>query len=382
MKHIALFILTATISCLAGAQPDSRFTEANSRFAFELFSNVVSGHQNSNVFVSPYSISSALAMTYAGARTETERQMRTAMHFDLGQLQTQQGFHDLNNAIIKNSDSLTINIANAVWSRITLNPGFVNITRKYYGSCLFQLINADSVNNWTKTHTMGMINKIVEPDDIADASVVLTNAIYFKGDWRNSFDKKKTFKSDFYTADKKSVQADFMHRKSDYRYYEDSLCQMIELPYKGNDISMFIILPESTSTVNQLAEHLNAAAFGSYCSQMRKNTVDLKLPKFSFAFFTPLNDALIKMGMPVAFSPEADFSGMATGLYIDKVLHKAFIQVDEKGSTAAAVTAVIMAKSIPLSYEFIADHPFIFIIRDNTTNSILFMGCVTDPTKS
>ncbi|HNX66982.1 MAG TPA: serpin family protein [Bacteroidales bacterium] len=382
MKHIALFILTAAISCFASAQPDSRFTEANNRFAFELFSNVVSGYQGNNVFVSPYSISSALAMTYAGARNETEKQMSAAMHFDLGKIKTQQGFSDLTNAITKASDSLTISIANAVWSRITLNPDFINVTRKYYGSCLFRYINADSINGWTKTHTMGKIDRIVTPDDVMDASVVLTNAIYFKGDWMKSFDVSKTFKSDFCIEDKKNVQADFMHRKSEYNYYEDSLCKMIELPYKGNDVSMIILLPEASTTASQLAVNLTADKFGSCRSQMKKKSVDLKLPKFSFTFFTPLNDVLIKMGMPLAFSSEADFSGMAPDLHIDKVLHKAFIQVDEKGSTAAAVTAVVMTKSIQLSYEFNANHPFIFIICDNRTSCILFMGYVNDPTKS
>lgn len=381
MKHIALFIMAATVSCFAGAQPDSRFTEGNNSFAFDLFSNVISSNQGSNVFVSPYSVSSALGMTYAGARTETEREMKTAMHFELGQLRTQQGFSDLNNIITKNSDSLTISIANAVWSRIPLNPDFLNITRKYYGSCLFNYIDADSVNGWTKTHTMGKIDKIVSPEDVRDASVVLTNAIYFKGDWLNSFDEKKTFRSDFTTEDKKSLQADFMHRKSDYNYYEDSVCKMIELPYKGRDVSMFILLPGSRTTISQMASGLSNGKFESYCQEMLKSNVDLKLPKFSFTFFTPLNDVLIKMGMPVAFTPGADFSGMAAGLHIDKVLHKAFIQVDEKGSTAAAVTAVVMTKSMPLSYEFNANRPFIFIIRDNRTHSILFMGCVTDPTK-
>jgi serpin B len=332
--------------------------------------------------MSPYSISSALAMTYAGARNETEKQMSEVLHFDLTQVNTHQGFSAINKELnrTKADAGIKLAIANALWKKKgPFNKGYMTLIKKYYDTSVFSIINADTINQWVKRKTYNKIDKLVTNDDVAGADLVLTNAIYFKGDWLQSFDVNGTKKAKFTTIDDKVIDVDMMSQCKTFNYFADDQCQVLELPYKGNSVSMIIMLPNQHISLADFVKNSNSKWFEDYCNKLSNETVEVSIPKFSFSATFTLNDALIKMGMKDAFTPNADFSGMSPGLYISIVKHKAFIEVNEKGSEAAAATAVVMTKSVFRMPNFTANRPFVFLIRDNKTNSILFIGSILNP---
>jgi len=379
-SHVIFVVLSGFISLTANAQPLEATVADNNAFAFEIFKKVFSA--KANVFISPYSISSALAMTYAGARNNTEAQMSKVLHFDLNQGNTHQGFSAINKMLNKTqaNDGIKLAVANAIWKKPgAFNKDYLALTKKYYGSSIFSIINADTINQWVKKKTYNKIDKLLTPGDVAGAELVLINAIYFKGDWLQKFDVKNTRKDKFTTIDNKNVDVDMMGQFDSFNYFADNQCQVLELPYKGKMVSMFILLPRMNISITDFEKNMNSKSFENYCNQLEKIGLEVEIPKFSFTSEFTLNDMLKKMGMTDAFSQTADFSGMAPGLFISLVKHKAFIEVNEKGSEAAASTAVVMAKSLPV--EFVANRPFIFLIRDNQTKSILFLGSVLNPVK-
>jgi serpin B len=371
-----LFIFSTSI-CAQTFSKEPTVT-GNNAFAFELFQKIF--NEKENIFVSPYSISSALAMTYAGARNNTEAQMSKVLHFDLNQVNTHQGFSAINAVLnmAQAKDSIKLSVANAIWKNPgAFNPEYLALTKKYYDSSVFSIINADTINKWVRTKTYDKIDKLVTSDDVAGAELVLTNAIYFKGDWLQQFDVQSTRKNKFTTAENKEVDVDMMHQFNSFNYFADSECQVLELPYKGKLLSMLIILPGEDIPITDFVHKMDSKSIENYSKKLRSIELQVKMPKFSFISEFILNDVLIKMGMPDVFNFTADFSGMGKGLRISLVKHKAFIEVNEKGSEAAAATAVVMTKSLPP--QFVANRPFIFLIRDNQTKSILFLGSISNP---
>ena len=356
----------------------------NNAFAFELFKNVF--EKESNVFLSPFSISSALAMTYAGARNETEKQMSKVLHFDLNQKNIHQGFFEINSELkkYKSNSEIELSIANAIWKRegSSFKKDFLDINKKYYSTDLFPLKGAKPINEWAAKNTRNKITEIVTEGDLSDATMVLTNAIYFKGDWLNSFNEKETQKSKFKTANGKEIDIDMMFQVNQVNYFEDENNQVIDLPYKGETMSMTIILPKETNSISKLSAALSVKLFTSYIKSLEEQEVNIYLPKFSFESEFHLENVLSIMGMPDAFNPgKADFTGMANGVFIGGIIHKAVIEVNEKGSVAAAVTAVVIRETSAVKQDifFNADHPFVIVIREKKTGSILFMGSVIEP---
>ena len=356
----------------------------NNAFAFELFKNVFD--EKANVFLSPFSISSALAMTYAGARNETEKQMSKVLHFDLNQKNTHQGFFEINSELkkCKSNSEIELSIANAIWKRegSSFKKDFLDINKKYYSTDLFPLKGAKPINEWAAKNTKNKITEIVTEGDLSDATMVLTNAIYFKGDWLNSFNEKETQKSMFKTANGKEIETDMMFQVNQVGYFEDENNQVIDLPYKGETMSMTIILPKESNSISKLSAALNVKLFTSYIKSLEEQEVNIYLPKFSFESEFHLESVLPIMGMVDAFYPgKADFTGMANDVFIGGIIHKAVIEVNEKGSVAAAVTAVIIKTTSALKQDifFNADHPFLIVIREKKTGSILFMGSVIEP---
>ena len=377
----ALLLILHTL--IVSGQTSKETVKGNNSFAFELFKNVFA--TDKNTFISPYSISSALAMTYGGARNETELQMSKVLHYDLNQTNTHQGFFELNSTLGKLSNDSTINlsIANALWKdeHWGFKQDYLDLAKRFYDASIFPLTGAKPINDWADKKTNGKIKEIVKDSDLANVRLVLTNAIYFKGDWLTKFDAKNTRKEKFKTLNGSSTDVDMMYQRSVVNYFEDEKNQILELPYKGETMSMIIILPKEINSIKNLVSSINTKQFSFYKSELRKQEVKIFLPKFSFTSEYRLENILPLMGMPDAFNQtKADYTGMSGGLSISKVIHKAFIELNEKGSEAAAVTAVIMVeKSARQEITFKADSPFMFFICDKQTESILFMGCVLNP---
>lgn len=384
LKH-CLFAALIPITCISANAQSAKTAEGNNMFAFEIFRQVFS--ENKNVFLSPYSISAALAMTYAGARNETELQMSKVFHFDLIQKNTHEGFFTINKNLdrFKNDTTIKLSIANALWKAeyCVFKPEYFELTKKYYNSSVFTLTNAKAINDWVKKETNNKIDELVTDQDLVAAKLVLTNAIYFKADWFVSFDKVNTKKDKFTTLEKKEIIVDMMFRKDDANYFEDEQNQVLELPYKGKSMSMFIILPKTGNSIETLVKDLDSKLFEDYVLKLKTENVNIFIPKFSYKSDFELNDVLVKMGMPDAFSSmAADFSGMSLNLYISKVKHQSFIEVNEQGSEAAAATVVIMRQNSAAIFKekiFRANRPFIYLIRDNQTKSILFIGSILNP---
>ena len=364
---------------------------ANNVFAFDLYKKAVT--KNKNLFLSPFSISSALAMTYAGAHAETKTQMSSALHFPENDLLIHQTFAAFQNRLaeIETKGAIQINTANSLWPQKGYDflTEFLDLLKKYYGVIITPLDFAASeqarslINNWVLEKTRSKIREII-PEGLLDGltRLVLVNAIYFKGDWDEQFDKKNTQPTSFFQTAENVKTIPMMHKKGRCGYYKTDGLQVLELPYSGKDISLLIFLPDEIEGLPELETNLNVENVKTWTSSLRHMEVRVFLPRFEITSSLNLTGILHNLGMVDAFG-KADFSGMdgTKQLYIAAVLHKAFIKVNEEGSEAAAATAVIMkTRSIPLPAPvFQADHPFLFIIRENNSGSILFIGRVYNP---
>jgi serpin B len=384
MKIPSTTILFVLLTLIVNAQSSNETVSGNNTFAFEFYRTLFS--VNENTFISPYSISSALAMTYAGAKNETERQMKNVMHYYIDQSNTHQGFFDINTSLEKSAKNpgMKLSVANALWKKenFQFKKDFLDLAKKYYDAAIYPLKGAKQINDWADKKTNGKIKEIVSEGDVSDAKLVLTNAIYFKADWLEQFKEKNTFKDRFHKLYGGDVEVQMMNRYGEVKYFEDNENKVIELPYKGEKLSMILILPNEKKSIMDLIPSIDQKKFAYYNSKLFKHEVSISIPKFSFETEYHLNKTLSGMGMIDAFNPDkADFSGMSTEqLYISDVIHKAFIEVNEKGSEAAAVTAVIMkTTSVERELVFYANRPFMFLICDMETKSILFMGSVMNP---
>jgi serpin B len=391
-----LFLALIHFPILITAQRPANVVEGNTRFAFSLFQAL--NTTASNQFYSPFSISTALAMTYAGARNETALQMNRTLHFDPGD-----NFHPafgqlLNKLEAGTSGAIRLNIANGMWAQKGygfLDPYFSLVVNKYHA----ELASADfsveterektrqEINLWVAQKTNDKIKGLLSKSDLDDLTrFVLVNAIWFYGDWELPFTRESTLPKDFSLLNGSTVNVPFMNRRDRYRYFEDARLKAIEIPYKDNKASMIIFLPVKDNGIADMAGAMEAGYYQEIMNSLQFNNVRLSFPKFKATSRFNLAQTLAAMGMPLAFSPGgADFSGMTgfRNLYISDVIHQAFINVDEKGTEAAAATAVVgrsmAAMPSPDVKYFIADHPFVFMIIDNTTGSVLFMGAMMNP---
>lgn len=370
-----------------------KVTADNTAFAADLYQQL--RKQEGNLFFSPYSISTALAMTYGGARGKTADEMAQTLHFEA----ENENFHEDYGKLIARlneqgeKDNYKLLIANALWGQKDfrfLDP-YLNLVKHNYDANL-ELVDyvtaaeaaRQTINTWVEDKTEEKIKNLIPAGALdAQTRLVLTNAIYFKGDWAEQFDKTETKPAPFYISAQETVQAQLMHRKGEYKYTQGDRLQVLQLPYKGDELSMLVLLPEERGT-GRLEEKLSAATLNEWTKNLRQSEVDVYLPKFKMNSRFELGKVLAQMGMPLAFSGQADFSGMTGGrdLFISQVIHKAFVDVNEEGTEAAAATGVVMRlTAAPMETpEFRADRPFIFVIKDNATGAILFMGRVANPT--
>jgi serine protease inhibitor len=364
----------------------------NNQFALELYQKLSAKDADKNVFVSPFSISTALAMTYAGGRNNTARQMESVLHFPAPQDKMHAAFAQLIQQTKSTPTSgYRLNIANALWGETGqhFEPAFLGLVGKYYkGGFKRQDFSvpdrsAKVINDWGEANTEGKIKDVVGPDDVpADTRLVLANAIYFKGEWAAKFDKAHTRTRPFSLNSGKAIDVQMMVQSVKFPVLDADDVQAVELSYAGAQLSMLVLLPKER--IDTFEKSLTPARLQAIQKEMRPDKVDLFLPQFQFKSSYHLAGELSAMGMKDAFTNgEADFSGMTGNrdFYIGDVIHQAFIDVNEEGSEAAAVTVVSMlGKSVGAEpMVFNANHPFLFIIIHKPTNSILFMGRVSIP---
>jgi len=378
---------------------------ANNQFAFDLYSKL---NKNENIFYSPYSISSALAMTYEGAKGQTADEMKSVFHFPKENI-LRPNFASIYNSVNKKSKACELKTGNALW--VQQNYGFLedytNRVEKYYGGKASNLDfvkqtekSRQTINSFIEEQTNNKIKNLI-PKGVLDSMtrMVLTNAIYFKGTWEWEFKKSKTSEQDFKITSNNIVKTPMMFMKPEkakFNYADLEKLQILELPYKGEDISMLILLPKQGENYNYKTDgvitynytlediELSSKKLNEYKSQMKETKLDaIYLPKFEFDTKYFMKETLSSLGMPTAFDAgNADFSGMtlAEQLFISQVIHQAYVKVDEKGTEAAAATAVVMEATAAMPRNvFKADHPFIFIIQEKQTGNILFLGKVIDP---
>lgn len=377
-----------------------KLADGNNAFALDIYQSLRSG--DGNLILSPYSISLALAMTYAGARGETESQMAIVLHFDQGQSATHSSFNALDLDLAQRGKTsagsdeqpMKLDIANAVWAEQSLPflQDYLDTIAVNYGAGihLADFVNQfdptrREINNWVSDQTEKKINDLLPDGSLnSDTRMVLVNAIYFKADWLNPFDPNSTGDAPFHLLNGPDVTVKMMNQDlHGVPYVQGDGYQAAELSYAGESAAMDIIVPDA-GHFEEFESAFNQGIFESILDNMQPAGVALGLPKFSFTKDFSLSDTLKDMGMPNAFDRNlADFSGM-TGkkdLFISDLIHKAFVAVDEKGTEAAAATAVIMQATgaMKLDVNLTVDRPFIFIIRDKDTGQILFIGHVLNP---
>ena len=354
------------------------------QLTFDLYEKL-SAKADGNLFLSPYSISSALAMVYGGARGETAAQMATTLRFG-GQGATHPAFSHLREKLnsVQEKGHVQLSVANSLWPQKEYKflPDYLALTKEFYGSEIIPLdFKTDTegarqeINTWVEGKTNERIKDLIPKGMLSPMTrLVLANAIYFKGDWARQFKPEHTRPAPFKLADGTTTEVPMMSQTAGFKLAHTPDFQALELPYEGGDLSMLILLPSEPGKLPDLdLETINGLGFNEMETMVQ-------LPKFKLESTFRLGDTLAAMGMPLAFSHQADFSGMtgSRDLFIDAVIHKTFVEVNEEGTEAAAATAVGMrATSMPPM--FIADHPFHFLIRENATGTILFIGRVTDP---
>ena len=386
---VAALAVPATMMAAGRAESTSMdtLTSGNTTFAVKLYREL--GTAEGNLFFSPYSISSALGMTYAGARENTAREMKDALHFELEQRELHPAFKKLNQELVTSARKADqkLSIANG----LSLTGGGVSeefkvLLKDNYDAELFAG-GLNKINGWVKQKTEGKIEKILETLD-PNSVCVLLNAVYFKGIWESQFKEMHTRDAPFKLSSRKQVTVPLMYQKSDFKILKKKDFQAAEIPYKGKRMSMIVLLPEDVDGLPKLEKQLTTQSLKEWLAELDERPsqeTELHMPKYKLETSYDLVPACTKLGMKDAFDTtgKADFRGMGWPkgeLWISQIKHKAFVEVNEEGTEAAAATAVEMATLSVRHYPvFRADHPFIFVIRENTTGSILFMGKLVDP---
>ncbi|NQT93467.1 MAG: serpin family protein [Lentisphaerae bacterium] len=371
------------------AAVQSELVEGNTTFALNLYRAL--SQEGGNLFFSPYSISLALAMTYAGARRETETQMKETLHFALPQRVLHPAFHGLDTDLMQRAsdvEGVQLSIANALWGQngYPFLSDFRDTLAESYDAPLRLTGFADAseearteINDWVSDATNGKIEDLMKPGSITPLTrLVLANAIYFKGTWKVQFDANRTEPAPFHRLDGSQVKVPMMRMREHFPYTEGRNYQAIELPYTGDALSMVILLPRA-GMFEDFEADLSIERLDAILAQMYPGKVQLAMPRFELTSEFSLADTLAQLGMPDAFTGAADFSGMdgTSDLFIGCVAHKAYVSVNEEGTETAAATGVSMTLSMPSMMTI--DHPFFFLIRDIETGTILFMGRVMDP---
>jgi serpin B len=412
MKHIpslTAYILSALLAIAwhASAMADGVNIEAmvqdNSKFGLELYRKLGVA-ESGNIFLSPFSVSNTLAIMYAGARGNTKDQMARTLKFSMNQDEVVHAFGTINSRLnqLKASGNIRIDTANSIWPQkgYDIAPQFFELVQRNYGEAIIPIDYGknpeearQTINQWIAKKTRETIKDMIPQGSLDQGTrLALASAIHFKGDWLGSFKPEDTSELDFWVTSERSVRSPMMTQTSDFKYAETESLQILEMPYVGNELSMLVVLPKEINGVKMVEDSLSAENLTKLRLQMSPTKVLIHIPKFKVNSTFFLAETLASMGMKDAFSrSKANFSGIAKNkknpLYLSTVIHKAFAEITEEGTEASASTVgdVVSMGVRPADppeppHKFRADHPFIFLIQENKTGSLLFIGKITNPT--
>jgi serpin B len=406
---LATFAAISTLGCNLGeSQPlpsptgstqpvtnqpiNSKLVAANTQFGFKLYSELLKRNKSENVFVSPTSVAIALSMTYNGADGVTQAEMAKALQVQgVTIAQLNQANANLKVSLEGADPKVELAIANSLWAdqKFPVNPTFIKDNQTFYRAEVKNLSFADpsaasTINAWVNQNTRGKISQILDRVS-PDQAMILINATYFKGQWSDRFDPQQTQERPFFLTPTNSKQHPMMRQKGTYRYAETPQFQAISLPYGKGRLSFYVFLPKSNSSLAALHQNLTAANWQTWMPSFSQQEGTIQLPKFKLSYESELKETLSALGMKSAFDPTtANFSKLSsTPTKIDRVKHKTFVEVNEEGTEAAAVTGVgitsTSARIEPKPFEMVVNRPFFCTIRDNQTGEILFMGSIVNP---
>jgi serpin B len=393
MKKTVILSIFIIASSMISAQDFAKQVDMNNEFCFDFYSYV--SDTDENLFISPFSVSTALAMTYEGATNKTREEMAKVMHFASDNDASNKSFKEIISRVksSKDAEHYTLTIANSIWAQNDFEflQSFFHAMENYFEAPLETVDFKDEknrekalkmINEWTAKKTNDKILDLLDQTSLdKDTKMVLVNAVYFLAEWKKAFKTKFTENDTFFGINGES-EREFMKQTARFAYAEHDSVQLLEIPYQDDKASMLVFLPNKTEQFTDLQNKFNLAYYNSFVDSAKFRNVELYLPKFKIEYKSDLKPILFEAGMKRAFSDKAEFFGMCCKdkekVKIDKVIHQTFINVDESGTEAAAATAVVMKRVTSVNPDdkvvFRADRPFIFLIRENTTGSILFTG--------
>ena len=397
MKVVALVLVTALllVGCSGGIEPkntafasedvDSKITDSNLKFAFDIFREINKGDLDTNVFISPFSISTALAMTYNGAEGDTLREMEEALNFSgIPRNIVNISYKSLLDYLVRDDKEIQTLVSNSIWYRHgeEIKEEFLKTMKEYYNGHVDNLdfndpASVDTINKWIDDSTKGLIPGMLQPPIPRDVIMYLINAVYFKGEWSNQFKEEDTRDLSFIQYDGSEGVIPMMWMNDTIEYYKGDNFKSVRLPYGDGKVGMYLVLPDEGEDINDLINSFDVVAFNDIKDNlMETEDVNLMIPKFKMEYgIKDITDELKALGLDTIFDERADLSSIKDDIYVSSVLHKAVIEVNEKGSEAAGVTVVEMrVTSIMEPVTFIADRPFFFFIGEEESDTILFIG--------
>jgi len=357
---------------------------ADNRFSFKMFREV-SELNGANTFFSPLSLNLALGMLYNGSSGETRTEMAEILGMaDFTDTEINEYYQKMSQALLKIDPLTEISVANSIWYRegFPVKQPFIDVNKKYFDAEVRALDfsrsdAADIINKWCADKTKNRIKEIINPPIPGNVMMYLINALYFKSKWQNQFDKKNTRQDDFTNAGGQKVKVNMMEQTADFPYYADQYLQAIEMPYGNQAFSMVAILPANDMIIDELVEHLDNDKWQNIVENLHEREVRLKFPRFKIECEIPLNDPLMNVGMQRIFY--GGFANIGGDLHVSEVKQKTFVEVNEEGTEAAAVTVIVMIESAPMNVSFFANRPFLYLIKEKSTGAILFIGRMDEP---
>jgi serine protease inhibitor len=404
VAYLALILSGCSDHAVDNSEPENSLTDpevsltlterklvgATNQFSFDLFQRVLSSSgESDNVFISPLSASFALGMAYNGAAGRTREEMQAALGFDdLSDSEINVSYRNVMHLLVDLDPNVAMTIGNSIWAHdgLPLRQEFVELNRTYFDASVRTLnfseaSSADTINQWVADNTAGKITEIVAKPVPPDLVALLVNAVYFKAAWTSRFNPDSTTEADFHLPNGSTARRDYMLMNSAFEMYSDTDFEALNLPYGDSSFNMLIILPDKDVGISTVLGRFTPENWDTWTGSLTRHELELYLPKFRFRYELSLKNTLTALGIERAFSDLADFSDMVNGggVKFDDVKHKTFIQVDEEGTEAAAVTAIsIFPTSIELN-RLVCNRPFLFVIYERVSKTILFMGYISDP---
>jgi serine protease inhibitor len=383
---IALIITPAS----SGYADEGRIGESVNDFGLKLFKKLSDQGTGDNIIISPLSVSLALTMTYNGAEGETREAMASTLEqSDLSSEEINESFKGLSDSLTLLDSAVVFQIANSIWYRqeLRVERDFLDLNRSFFDAMISPCDfndpgTVDTINGWVSDNTNGKIPEIVDKPIDLNLVMILINAIYFHGSWTKQFDVEDTRDDQFALLDGSKIACKMMNQEGRFRYLENDIFQAVELPYGNGAFGMVIFLPKPGGGIDDLIGRFDGDSLKLWPGRLHGRQGTISMPRFRIEYEEKLNDMLSSMGMGIAFSGKANFSGISRDMFISYVKHKTFVEVNEEGTEAAAVTSVGMATSAAPTESFImrVDRPFLFLIRDSRSGTILFLGKIIDPT--